>query len=77
MSKISRRDFLKGSGAAALTLAVAGLAGCSPKEGTTPVATPTPENTAAVGGAEIPVQDQQPDREVCRRLCHLPGRPHR
>ena len=53
MSKISRRDFLKGSGAAALTLAVAGLAGCSPKEGTTPVATPTPENTAAVGGAEI------------------------
>ncbi|MCI9402900.1 MAG: FAD-dependent oxidoreductase [Oscillospiraceae bacterium] len=58
MSKISRRDFLKGSGAAALTLAVAGLAGCSPKEGTTPVATPTPENTAAVGGAEIPVQDK-------------------
>ncbi len=49
MGKLSRRDFLKGSGAAALTMAVAGLAGCAaqdPKE-STPVATPTPTPAAS------------------------------
>ena len=49
MSKISRRDFLKGSGAAAITLAVAGLTGCSPKEETTPTPTPVPTQAPAGG----------------------------
>ena len=47
MGKLSRRDFLKGTGAAALTMAVAGLAGCAAQDSkeSTPVATPTPAPT--------------------------------
>ena len=47
MVKISRRDFLKGSGATALSLMAAGLVGCSTEKEKTPeVTTPTtaPEN---------------------------------
>ncbi len=43
MSKISRRDFLKGSGAAALSAALVGLTGCAKEEGT-PTPTPTPRD---------------------------------
>ena len=62
MSEISRRDFLKGSGAAALTAALVGLTGCTPKESTptptpeavhTPAATPVP-----TPGSTAPVQDK-------------------
>ena len=46
MAKISRRDFLKGSGATALSLMAAGLVGCSTnEEKPTAAATPTPETT--------------------------------
>ena len=42
MVKISRRDFLKGSGATALSLMAAGLVGCSTEKEKTPeVTTPT------------------------------------
>jgi len=44
MSEISRRDFLKGSGAAALTVALAGLTGCTPKE-SSPTTTPEQQGT--------------------------------
>ena len=43
MVKISRRDFLKGSGATALSLMAAGLVGCSTENEKTPeVTTPAP-----------------------------------
>ena len=62
MSKISRRDFLKGSGAAALSAALVGLAGCAKEEGTptpTPEAVHTPEATPApTPGNTAPVQDK-------------------
>ena len=49
MVKISRRDFLKGSGATALTLMAAGLVGCSAEN------TKTPQTTAP---AEVPENDK-------------------
>ena len=49
MVKISRRDFLKGSGATALTLMAAGLVGCSTEN------TKTPQTTAP---AEVPENDK-------------------
>ena len=58
MSKISRRDFLKGSGAAALSAALVGLTGCAKEEGTP---TPTPEavhTPAPAPGSTAPVQDK-------------------
>ena len=58
MSKISRRDFLKGSGAAALSAALVGLTGCAKEEGTP---TPTPEavhTPAPTPGSTAPVQDK-------------------
>lgn len=62
MSEISRRDFLKGSGAAALTAALVGLTGCTPKESTptpTPEAVHTPEATPVpTPGSTAPVQDK-------------------
>lgn len=43
MVKFSRRDFLKGSGATALSLMAAGLVGCSTENEKTPeVTTPAP-----------------------------------
>lgn len=60
MSKISRRDFLKGSGAAALSAALVGLTGCAKEEGT-PTPTPTPEavhTPAPTPGSTAPVQDK-------------------
>lgn len=62
MSKISRRDFLKGSGAAALSAALVGLTGCAKEEGTptpTPEAVHTPEATPVpTPGNTAPVQDK-------------------
>lgn len=58
MSKITRRDFLKGSGAAALSAALVGLTGCAKEEAQgTPVPTPTP-GAQETPTPQAPVQDK-------------------
>ncbi len=64
MGKLSRRDFLKGSGAAALTMAVAGLTGCAaqdthttpppPAWGTSPPTKRSSTASPAAGGSPTP-----------------------
>lgn len=59
MAKVSRRDFLKGSGATALTLVAAGLLGCSPeKETKGEVQTPTTETTDKIAAAYLNPQNE-------------------
>ncbi|MCI8400794.1 MAG: FAD-binding protein [Lachnospiraceae bacterium] len=57
MKKLSRRDFLKGTAAGAISVAAMGLAGCSSADPTTGAAETTGSETTAAGTTAVPTTE--------------------